>query len=596
MDASTQQLTLAHVTHEAIEQVGGIGTVLHGLFTSPPYRQRIGRSILIGPATMPATASGQARLGEHGEVLYSSTDGIDRSGMVPLLQPIEQRFDVAVVYGKRRYEVSDQQDAVEVEVLLIDVHHINRQRLDVFKLRLWETFGLDSSRYEGAWDYEEYVRLAEPACDALQAILGDSEDPCVVFAHEFMGVPAALAAKMQGDPRVRTVFHAHECASARRVVEDHEGHDVMFYNVLEEARRRGLYVEDVFGSLGHQFRHALVSLAHQCDAVIAVGDRVCEELKFLNEQYDRRRIDLVYNGVPAGKVDPEAKRRSRMMLQQYAVRLGLDEPDVLMTHVTRPVISKGLWRDLSVCHELDRALETEHRRAVLFILTSAAGVRPPDAVRSMEEQYGWPRRHHDGYPDLVGPEVDIHNDIITFNAQHRAVQVVLVNQFGWNASRIGDRLPAGMDIIDLRRATDVEFGMATYEPFGISPLEPLSSGALCVISNVCGCRGFAWRANDGTEPRNIICADFTSLEQPLGLDELMAMTRKERDRIEHAVVANVASEILSRLPTTDQQRQSLMDSGQALAARMGWDRVIEADLIPLLDRISAESPRQAISP
>ena len=41
--------TLAHVTHEAVEQIGGIGTVLEGLMISPEYKKRVGRSILIGP-------------------------------------------------------------------------------------------------------------------------------------------------------------------------------------------------------------------------------------------------------------------------------------------------------------------------------------------------------------------------------------------------------------------------------------------------------------------------------------------------------------------------------------------------------------------
>ena len=584
--ARTQpQLTLAHVTHEAVDQVGGIGTVLQGLITSPLYRRRIRRSILIGPAMLPATTDAEARLGELGQVLYSSADAIDRSDLGPLLQPIEARFNVAIVYGRRRFDQTDHQNAADAEVLLIDVHHINRQRLDTFKLQLWQTFGLDSSRYEGAWDYEEYVRLAEPACDALLALLGESDEPCVIFAHEFMGVPTALAAKTRSEPRFRTVFHAHECATVRRLVEDHEGHDIMFYNVLERARHRGLFVEDVFGPQDHQFRHALISRAYLCDAVIAVGDRVRDELKFLNHHYDRKPIDLVYNGVPAGTPDLAVKLRSRRMLQQFTVRLGLEEPDVLMTHVTRPVISKGLWRDLTVCHELDRALATQGRRAVLFILTSAAGVRPPAAVSAMQQQYGWPRRHHEGYPDLVGPEIDIHHDIVPFNAEHRAVQIVLINQFGWEAPRIGHGLPDATDMADLRRATDVEFGLATYEPFGISPLEPLSSGAICVISSVCGCRGFVRRVHEGTEPRNVVCADFTRLDRDLDIDPLKAMTRGERDRIEHAVAAGVAGNILDRLPSSDRQRGALMESGQKLAAQMGWDPVIRSDLLPLLERL-----------
>lgn len=135
-----------------------------------------------------------------------------------------------------------------------------------------------------------------------------------------------------------------------------------------------------------------------------------------------------------------------------------------MTHITRPVISKGLWRDFRVCHELDRLLGQEHRQGVLYILTSGGGVRRPQDVLSMEEHYGWPRNHREGYPDLVGPEVGLGRDADEFNARHSNIQVVLVNQFGWSQSRIGKRLPAKMDISDLRRATDVEFGMATYEP------------------------------------------------------------------------------------------------------------------------------------
>ena len=60
------------------------------------------------------------------------------------------------------------------------------------------------------------------------------------------------------------------------------------------------------------------------------------------------------------------------------------------------------------------------------------------------------------------------------NATGSQLNAVLIS--ACSASTYGlNRLPDGMDIADLRRATDVEFGMATYEPFGISPLEPLGS-------------------------------------------------------------------------------------------------------------------------
>jgi len=79
--AKTYQHTLAHVTHEAVEQIGGIGTVLRGLMASPVYQQHVRRSILIGPTATHIAVDPQKRLGEHGKVLYSSIDQIDEAGL-----------------------------------------------------------------------------------------------------------------------------------------------------------------------------------------------------------------------------------------------------------------------------------------------------------------------------------------------------------------------------------------------------------------------------------------------------------------------------------------------------------------------------------
>lgn len=582
---ASSRFTLAHVTHEAVEQLGGIGTVLEGLMISPVYQKHVKRSILVGPTATHLSVDPEARLGEHGQVLYSSIDRIDRLGLAGKFRPVEWAFNVAIVYGKRRYDHKAEGRSGEAEVLLIDVFRVNTDRLNVFKLRLWETFGLDSGKYEKSWDYEEYVRLAEPAFYALQAILREEDLPCVLFGHEFMGIPTALQAILDGQKQFRTVFHAHECATARRIVEDHPGHDTMFYNLLDQARPQGLHAEDVFDGLQGFFRHALVSRSYLCDGLIAVGDRTRDELKFLDRHFDDEPIDLVYNGVPAMKVDLAGKLASRNMLLDYSRALLGYTPDVLMTHVTRPVISKGLWRDLKVCHALDQRLAEQGKTGVLYILTTAGGVRRPQDVALMEERYGWPRNHRHGYPDLVGPEEGLDRDIENFNAHHHAVQVVLVNQFGWSRPRIGSRLPKGMDFADFRRATDVEFGMATYEPFGISPLEPLGSGALCVISNVCGCEFFVQRVSRNNGANNVIVADFTKLDRPRSISELKAMTQAERNGIEEIVAVDIADEIMKRFPWTDAARARLIEMGQALVAKMGWDQVIEDGLLPMLERI-----------
>jgi len=585
-----KKLTLAHVTHEAVEQLGGIGTVLEGLFTSTVYQSRVKRSILIGPTSAQLGTDPASRLGEHGKVLYSSIDGIDEAGLGGKLRPIEWAFNVALVYGTRTYDPPGQGRSGEAEVLLVDVFRVNSDRLNIFKLRLWETFGLDSAKYEAAWDYEEYTRLAEPALYALRALLGKDDKPCVLFSHEFMGMPTVLGAIAEGGDDFRTVFHAHECATARRIVEHHDGHDTMFYNVLDQAMagQKPRYVNDTFGDQSPYLRHALISRAHLCDGVIAVGDRTADELRFLGPDFARHPIELVYNGLPAFPVTLKSKTKSRAMLLDWCEAVVGHRPDVLMTHVTRPVISKGLWRDVKLCGELDKRFAKDGRKGVLIILTSAGGTRRTQDIHRMEKQYGWPRHHREGYPDLVGPEVDLHRMIEPFNAGHEHVQIVLVNQFGWSLQRTGKAVPEKMHIGDFRVATDVEFGMATYEPFGISPLEPLAAGAVCVISNVCGCEGFVRSVTNGKEVPNVLTADYTRLPYPMEIDHLKSMTRDQRDEIERRVAGRVAADLLDRLPADDAARKALIESGQKLVKRMGWDQVIESHLLPLLERVVAD--------
>ncbi len=577
--------TLAHVTHEAVEKLGGIGTVLEGLMTSPVYQKHVKRSILVGPCQTHVAVDPTKRLGETGTVLYSSVDQIDELGLGRRLRPIEWAFNTPIVFGRRTFDIPGDTRTGEADVLLIDVFNISADRLAQFKFRLNERFGIDSMRYDMHWDYEEYIRLAEPAFYALNALLAPDERPCVVLSHEFMGMGAALKCIMDGAEDFRTIFHAHECATARHLVEGHEGHDTMFYNVLDKARAQGRFVGEVFGDLSGLLRHALISRAHCCDAVMAVGDYTAQEMHFLGPHFEHHNIELVYNGVPAAKCNLRKRNASRKLLIEYTNNILGYEPNVLMTHVTRPVISKGMWRDVKVCHELDEMFADEDLTGVLYILTTGGGVRRPQDVKHMEAEYGWPAHHREGYPDLVGPEVDLWRMIEPFNAEHQRVKIVLVNQFGWTRTRIGQRCAEKMDIADLRRAADVEFGMATYEPFGISPLEPLYSGAVCVISNVCGCMGFVNYVTNNEPTPNVLVADYTDLRGDWSIEQLLGMTRMERNVVENRESARIAEELMQRIPLDNDSRRQLIDSGQKLVQKMGWDQVVQHKLVAVLERV-----------
>lgn len=605
-------MTLVHVTHEAVEHIGGIGTVLEGLVTSPVYQREVGRTVMVGPLPWPerVVRNPVERLGPHGaRCLYSGADGYDPEGLGAVLRPIEWAFGVRVVYGTRTFEAAGGLRG-ESELVLIDVRQPNPERLAAFKWMLFERFGIDSRAYEHGWDYEEWCRLADPAYHALVALGvggrsgGVAGVPAVVIGHEFMGVATALRCIMDRS-RFRAVFHAHECSTARRIVEHLPGHDVAFYPAMRRAMARGQSVEEVFGSQADYSRHALVNGTHQLDGILAVGPETAEELAFLSPTMKRARISVAYNGLPAPRVTMAEKRRSRDLVNQWLRGVTGSVPDYLITHVTRPVPSKGLWRDQKVCAHLERHLSRAGKTGVYVLLTCGAPVRTFEQVCAMARSHGWPARHVEGYPDLDGPETGIWRAMDHFN-QHvhheggvdargkpdacpATIRAVLVNQFGFSRDRLGEAAPEGISIHDLRRAADVELGMSTYEPYGIAHLEALHAGAICLPSTVCGCLGLVKRAMAdlgmglGDCPL-VLPVDFTDGD----VADPVRFTAHERDAREEKVCEAAAAELFARLPTSDADRERLLMMGQRLAEKMSWDAVCERDILPALRRAVEE--------
>jgi len=578
--------TVVHVTHEAIQKIGGIGAVLQGLFTSPVYLGSIKRNILIGPF-WPMDTTGEQRLGPQGEVLYSSLDQLSRSPLAARFREIEQQFGVGIVYGRRKYVDKATGVVSTPEVLLIDVSRYDEKRIGEFKYELWKQFGIESAKYENIWDYEQYLRLAKPAIAALHALgAAGAADPCVILAHEYMGVPTALAAIMEGEKsNFRTIFYAHEVATMRRIVEGHPGHDTMFYNVMRAAMSQGLYVEDVFGSQNGYYKHALVKATRFCDEIFAVGDYVQKEIRFLGADFVHVDSQIAYNGVPHWKITAEEKMASRQKLRSYCGNLLGYEPDYVFSHVTRLVPSKGMWRDMRVLEKMEPLLRQRNESAVLFALSTEVPGRRGDDIRQMEQHYHWPVVHREGLPDLSHGEATYYQGVQEFNARSRNIKVVFVNQFGWESRLCGVRMPAGMEFMDIRKGSDAEFGQSIYEPFGIAQVEPISFGGICVFTNVCGCAGFAYKAAGGNDSPNVLVADYTELRRKdLRPEQLMSIGQPQRDEIEFEVAAKVAGELMKRLPRTPAEFEASIARGYDLAKHMSWDVVARDYVLPGIQR------------
>jgi len=577
-----------HATHEAGIKFGGIGAVLDGLLGTRAYNHYVGRTILVGPFDSQSEAQMERLTSPHHglEIAYSSLHGVQGSNpqLAAAFAQVEEDFGVHILYGRRAF------GNARHEVLLVDGREADRDQANRFKGQLYASFGLRSDQYESHPEYDYYINVARPSLSALQALIGDMlPEETFIVAHEFMGLPLVLAGLVHQPGVYHTIFYAHEVASVRPLIEGNLGYDTMFYNMLERAQQAGLFLEDVFGDQSDFFKHALVMRAIHCDGLFAVGDMVAKELAFLNREFARRRIDLVYNGIPSLRISQEEKETSKRKLQQYACNLLGFRPNYIFTHVTRLIPSKGLWRDIQVLEHLDARLADEHKRAVLFVLsTLIPSGRAVQDVRRMEQEYGWPVVHREGSPDLVSHELPFYHAVRAFNRKARACQIVLVNQFGWSRDRCGERMPADMEFMDIRKGTDLEFGQSVYEPFGIAQLEPLTFGALCVLSSSCGCLGFVRQADGEAARRNVLVADYISpAPDCIGADwhEALQIGQSVREAVESREATRVAHQIMHALPRTEAEQHGLLETGYGLSRQMSWEVVAERYFLPGLRRV-----------
>jgi hypothetical protein len=583
---------IVHMSHEAGVSVGGVGAVLNGLLRTHHYSAGVARTLLVGPFNaQDAVALERLMEPSNGvQIAYSSLHGIYQ-GVQPeqraAFQRIEEQYGVTLLYGTRRF------GAQTCEIILADAAQANADELNLFKFACWERFGLDSARHDGNAEYNLYMALPRPLLAAIEttgAGSGVAQDQKYLVGHEWLALPLLLAAQIDEPGEWRRIFYAHETATVRRLVEERSGHDTSFYNAMYKAKEWNLSLESVYGSQEHDHKHSLIRLATRCDAIFAVGDVMVDELRFLGGRFANSTIEVVYNGSSAEKITLADKQRSKALLQQYAERLLGYRPDYVFTHVSRMVLSKAFWRDLQLLAHLEQGLRKRGQTAVLFVLASSlpAG-RRPQWVYSWEEEYGWPVVHRDDNGDLAGLERTFYyENVEPFNQRNGAIRTVFVNQFGWSRERCGVRMPSEMTFGDLRRGRDVEFGQSIYEPFGIAPLEALTYGALCCLSSMCGCIGFAARAAGGlARLPNLVVADYVTLPHGYWLGspyDALGIDQGIRDWIEGNNSERAAHMLLARLPQTDDQRQALLDSGCMAAQAMSWEVVARDYFLPALAR------------
>lgn len=560
-----------HITHEAARKIGGIGAVLAGLCTTQVYQNYYHRTFFYGPLfdDQPHTPD---RLGENAKILYSSLDNIKASLYDRNFDEICDKFNIHLVYGQK--EIFDEihpNNRVTVDIILLGIKNIRKDLLDIFKFMLWEKFHFNCQLYEQDWDFEQYLRIALPIRNIMN-IFFNTSDQLDYYSHEYMGVCTCLNILNKKTAQEKVLFYAHEVSTARVITEGISGHDISFYNIIDNDLAHKICLEERFGSQKHNSRNELIKCASLFDKILAVGDWVKLEYEYVNPQVNPEIIQVCYNGIPVRRIDFEHKLASREKIKQYCERLLNFTPDIIMTHVSRLVISKSFWRDISMLEELDKYFTENHIKGFYIILASLIGPgRSGSEIQSMESEYGWPVLHKENWPDLVGYENDVYWSLNYFNAKSQSIKGVFINQYGFEKERLGNRFPDNCDFSDLRIASDLEFGMSIYEPFGIAQIETVPYGGIAVMSRACGSSFLlekGWQ-DKKTIPFHII--DFANTGK--AEYDWKNLTAEQRSALEKQIIKKEAKNVFKKLAKDDEERKKLFTICNANTSYLEWEAI-----------------------
>ncbi|MDD5454990.1 MAG: hypothetical protein PHW62_05800 [Candidatus Ratteibacteria bacterium] len=574
-----------HVTHEAMKKVGGIGAVLNGVCAAPTYKSFFGQTVLYGPLFGNKNDVHES-FKDGGELLFSSIDGFDKDNYREVFKDIIENYCIDIVYGRRfLFDEFEKTKKTEANVFLVGISSMNREKVTKFKFKLWEKVGIQSDLYDHDWDYEQYLRIAIPFLEILDRLYKkDSE--YYIFAHEYMGIPSALSIilKFGGKQKAyKTIFVAHEVSTARTLVERSPGHDISFYNILR-AEKGKKSLEDVFGSQKSSSRNELIKCAVNFDRIFAVSDLIKAEYLFLVPDAPVEKIRATYNGLSVQNISFNQKKKSRNLIRRYAEKMLGFKPDIILTHVTRLVISKGLWRDIMLLYHLDEIFHSKNLKGVYILLsTFIATGRPSEDILRMEKEYGWPVNHRYGWPDLMGMEAEIHDYLKIFNQKSKSIKAVFLNQFGFDMKKCGLRVGEDTQFIDLRIASDAEFGFSIYEPFGIAQLETIPFGGAAILSSSCGSVSLLDEVFHRAKIKPYYALDFICNGSSLNCEELKTdLTIEKRTAIEERLFKKYANSIFEIIPTDDKARMKYLENASLYSCKLCWEHVVKNYFVPNL--------------
>ena len=453
--------------------------------------------------------------------------------------------------------------------------------------------------------------LGQPANEGLRAVIGKNET-CLLIAQGSIALPSAYAVLMsitewETSP-LKTLFYAGEVATLSNFLvgltqisslRPGEACDtfnwdapfrglIMYAKQAQAAGQRPCHFADF-----QAFRHVLnentfnvLRQGNKLHGMLAVSSNVFDELCFLDERYlsfNKHSEPLFHHGVQKITCSLKEKISARRGLLSYAKRAWkwpVDPKDhqnfIVLTRISRPVIYKGLMRDIDIAEKMSALLPT--KTFIYLLITHGQGPG------------------NDALKPLVARASNIGKTLPN-------LQVRIINGFAWPEEPESGFPSTSLTRDELHRATDVNFCLSMYDSYSIAALESVSCGAICVISSSAG---VAKRVQSlaGYE-HNIVIIDYiydlfqsimnASNEHSQRSDLFFQVSHDERQRTEDAVANQAAKLIVEKLPNSKENKNSLIVTGSNLADQMSWDSEVTGGLLPEIRKLFNSNVREALS-
>lgn len=564
------------VSWEALEPVGGIGTVIN---EETPHLSKYGEVILIAPWNRSTCG-----------VIY----GLRRKNnwksleMPPdLAYACKQIRDISHFFGERKIK-EDWIKTLAIRTARFrqtDWPEYMEKNIDEIKTRLFNftkdrgAFAIHSLYYPGDTWYEPDIAFGWVAGEMIhnssRILLEEKPDARLIATFEEFQTFAGGYNLLIKNSLVGVRMRAHATFSGRHLINKlgpYEGYKqieewiknnkIIFGYEKKDLITREDEIKNRMLSEGfHLGKNGLEANMDRADHAVTVSKITAREAKGLYGI----DLDVVPNGIDAElgpKPTLELRRKNNEILRGYVKSVSGFEPDFIVYFIGRMVLEKGIFEIINACKFLGDILDVtgSKMKVAVFLVTgnTEPGMRlhKAECIKQIEN---WPFKHGD---DLICDcERSLAKGCLNVNESSDRVKVLLFNQF-----MRPDLCNLAVSFPEFVTGCDAGIFPSTYEPFGLTPLEAARGGTPFITSEVSG----AW-----TDAVQLYVDEAVAKGVPREDAELGMYACKIVGQSRGKLEKEIASYIYRIISSPEDLRNKMSQNVRSLAERFDWGKIVE---------------------